>query len=220
MKNIQIEKNFFVEKVIYETNGEKYPKMFEIGHHTSAGEYSSSEHFIIKIAYSSPFSIYIKRYGKNRIFETDNQNFFQFRNVNNFLNDGNEIDNINQELTAEIYPKYNYWKQRSWTSSSESYQSTINHLLYVLSIMTQIQLISQQKGKLFPRVNAPETYPGFLGPRKWTVCLTCERILGKWTSKDHKNIPKCTQCGSDSFLVLDYSEKDVLDKIKKIKLYN
>jgi hypothetical protein len=219
-KITKIEKNFFVEKVSYETSGEKYPRNFKIEHFSGAGEYSGSEHFSITIAYHSLFAIYVKRYFKQNIFETDNQNFLQFQNVNNYFEAGDEIENTEGKLIAEIYPKFNYWKNASWTTSTESYNSTINQLLYILQTMNQIQKISQQKGKLFHRVNAPETFSRSVGPRKWTVCITCEKMLGKWTSGDHKNMPKCPSCGMDSFLILGYSENNVLDKIKKIKLYN
>jgi hypothetical protein len=207
-KITKIEKIFGRELVHIFTNGDNFPHSFAMGQFYYSPQ--TLDRISIKTDFRSPFSIFLKLQGDDRLFETDNQNFLEFKDVSYKFHNDNEIFVQDQFLYAAVNLISTY---------RDDDDSLKNQIIYILRTMAQIQKASKKKGKLIRRIDAAETYYRLEGPGKWTVCVNCEKILGQWTLKDHITIPQCQSCGQNTSVLLGNSQNIVLDKMKKIKSY-
>lgn len=198
----KIKKSIFVEYIIFKTDGRKYPENMKV--EFLMGSQYSNQHFRVTTDHYSPYGFYISRIGDKTIFETDNENMLKFKDDVKYLTNQDVIHNINNEMIGE--------------SNEQNNDKKLERLLNLIKRMSKIQKVNKENGIPISRDNAPDTFSYLFGPQKYTVCLACENIVGKWKSKDRINVHKCPSCGSSTVILLASSKKELIEKIEKIKM--
>ena len=194
---IEAYKSLGREYVIYKFKFNRTTKKMDIEY--SSGSQHQAANYEISMYIKSIFDLYIWKI-ENEIFETDNKNFLKFKYILNDLDWGEEIvvDHYLNTLHAKALNKKNVNK--------------------IILILIEILKESEKEGKPIPRNMMSNDFSYWFGPRKYTACLNCEEIIGKWTKKEKFEIYKCPKCLNDTVGIISFVGRDVRPKMKIIKI--
>jgi hypothetical protein len=65
----------------------------------------------------------------------------------------------------------------------------------------------------------PEDYSFGFGPRKYVVCINCEKVIGKWSNRYPVEIYQCPKCSEETHVLITGVGKDIRPKIRSVKKY-
>jgi len=193
---VKVHKSIANDYVIYRFKFNNSMKRMKIS--IDSGGKNEGAYCTISLKNKAVFDLFIWKI-ENEIFETDNKNLLKSKPIMNKLNMGDEIHLNNGDLLI---------KGRTCNQKN---------IINLIQIMIEILKESEKRGEPLPRNKMPENFSFWFGPRKYTVCLNCEEIIGKWTKKNHIEVYKCPKCYNDSYGIIAIVGKDIQPKIKEIK---
>ena len=196
-------KSLIKEIVIYEFRLNKSKRKMKVEYDIIPGE---NQPFTILFSYKHPFDLYIGKYPNNDFFETDNKKLLKFEKYLNELKEGDDIklDSKNQLMKGETFYKA--------------------YLPNLIKVMITILKGTNVKGQPILRSDMLNDDSKLEILYKYTVCLHCGKILGKWTRKDKVDIPMCPECFHETYTLISTAfygwETHIKEKIKRIKELN